>query len=377
VAGGSREHGGRAAAVPQDAGGPAACGGRRLRRRTGRSPGGGGARRGDPGSAGGLPRGQARADGPVRRHAQPTGLAAADQALASVVQLLEWCATLVSDALDGHLDLSRAAQVDRDLLGADVGLLRDVATLLTGQDAQPDLEGLERACAASAAHQRDHSGDPDRLGLCTKHAFHAQAIAVAARALTADTLIATRRASPEVIAAQRCAWSGAPFWPRGAAVIVGDDLGDAYRDGGAYLTQAVDWALGLRGRVPEAAGPARPPAAAGVRLDEAVRAYLAEQGSKRLAKEDLWLLVMSTMRLRLTAYSLASLRHRGGSSHPGAPGHVDGVRAGLRRLAGELDDFYDRIAAQVGSPRTAPRRPPRSRPSSDHSRAALRLSPRA
>ena len=40
---------------------------------------------------------------------RPTGLATADQALASVVQLLEWCTALVSDALDGHLDLSQAA----------------------------------------------------------------------------------------------------------------------------------------------------------------------------------------------------------------------------------------------------------------------------
>lgn len=450
---------------------------------------------------------------------RPTGLATADQALASVVQLLEWCATLISDALDGHLDLSRAAQADRDLLGETAARLRDVAALLAGQDAEPDLDGLERARAASAAHQRQHSGDPTRIRLCTKHAFHAQAIAVAVRALTADTLIATRRASPEVIAAQRRAWFGeqagdppaggklgglaaaagllathasfrsvwlrnslrgavglavavavadvlsvqhgfwvvlgtlsvlrtnaastgatalralagtvvgfvvgaalllaigtgpnalwialpiavlvasyapgtapfavgqaaftvtvlvlfnllapagwtvgllrvedvaigcavslvvgAMFWPRGASGIVGDDLADAYRSGGTYLAQAVDWALGLRGRVPEAAGPT---ATAGLRLDEAVRGYLSEQGSKRMAKEDLWLLVMASMRLRLTAYSLASLRRRGESGYPDAPEHVDGVRAALRRLAAEFDEFYERIAVQVGRP---------------------------
>jgi uncharacterized membrane protein YccC len=46
---------------------------------------------------------------------------------------------------------------------------------------------------------------------------------------------------------------GAAFWPRGAAAIVGDDLADAFRQGGRYLTQAVDWALGLRRRPPESA----------------------------------------------------------------------------------------------------------------------------
>src|SRR5579859_2453521 len=39
---------------------------------------------------------------------------------------------------------------------------------------------------------------------------------------------------------------GIAFWPRGAAAIVGDDLADAFRQGGRYLIQAVDWALGLR-----------------------------------------------------------------------------------------------------------------------------------
>src|SRR6202167_1540015 len=47
---------------------------------------------------------------------RPTGLATADQGLASVVQLLEWCTALVVDATDGHPNLERADQCDRDLL---------------------------------------------------------------------------------------------------------------------------------------------------------------------------------------------------------------------------------------------------------------------
>ena len=42
---------------------------------------------------------------------RPTGLATADQGLASVVQLLEWCSTLIADATDGHLSLDRAPAV--------------------------------------------------------------------------------------------------------------------------------------------------------------------------------------------------------------------------------------------------------------------------
>ena len=66
---------------------------------------------------------------------------------------------------------------------------------------------------------------------------------------------------------------GTLFWPRGVASVVGDDLADAYRTGAEYLTQAVDWSLGLR-----AAPPTEAPAAitAGIRLDEALRGFLAD-----------------------------------------------------------------------------------------------------
>ena len=46
---------------------------------------------------------------------------------------------------------------------------------------------------------------------------------------------------------------GLLFWPRGASAAVGDDLADAFRAGAAYLTQAVDWSLGLRQAAPDTA----------------------------------------------------------------------------------------------------------------------------
>src|SRR6202012_3598206 len=47
---------------------------------------------------------------------RPTGLATADQAMANVVQELEWSASLVGDAMEGHVDLSQATAADHDLL---------------------------------------------------------------------------------------------------------------------------------------------------------------------------------------------------------------------------------------------------------------------
>jgi hypothetical protein len=122
----------------------------------------------------------------------------------------------------------------------------------------------------------------------------------------------------------------------------------------------VDWSLGSRPVPPDAAVPA---VTAGIRLDDAIRGYLAEQGSKRLAKQDLWRLVMGSLRVRLTAYSLASLHlpgdpERNGGARPGACPGAARARAALRRQAAELAGFYQRIAALVGPPGRQAAEPP-------------------
>ncbi|MBV9207738.1 MAG: FUSC family protein [Actinobacteria bacterium] len=452
---------------------------------------------------------------------RPVGLATADQGLSSVVQLLEWCTTLVADATDGHPDLDRAAPCDRSVLRRAATVLRQTGDLLADPSApEPDADGLERLRQASAAYDRSAgpAGDYDESQTAARHAFHAQAIALAVRSIVADALIATRRADAETIAARRRGWYGAQpegtmaerraaalsgaigvlarhaslrsvwflnalrgslalaaavavadlsgvqhafwvvlgtlsvlrtnaatteatalralggtvagfvvgallllgigtstpvlwaalpiavavaayapgtlpftfgqaaftvvvlvlfnllapagwrvgllrvedvaigcavslavgvvFWPRGAGSVVGDDLADAYRCGAAYLTQAVDWALGTRPGAPDA-GPAA--VTAGIRLDEALRSFLAEQGSKRVSKQDLWLLVMAATRLRLTAYSLAGLsapeqvrpHKHAGMSYP---------RGMLTEAAADLAGFYERVAILVGRP---------------------------
>ena len=139
---------------------------------------------------------------------------------------------------------------------------------------------------------------------------------------------------------------GVLFWPRGAAGVVGDDLADAFRRGAAYLTQAVDWALGTRADAPDAGAAA---VTAGIRLDEALRGFLAEQGTKRVSKEDLWMLVMASMRLRLTAYSLAGLQdpaHGRPHKHRGTAY----VRTALAHATSDLTGFYEGVAALVGRP---------------------------
>jgi len=463
---------------------------------------------------------------------RPVGLATADQGLASVVQLLEWCTALVADATDGHPNLDRAAPPDRDLVGRAAAVLGQAGDLLAdGTSAAPDIDAMDRQREAAAAyHQSATDRDIDSVEIVARYAFHAQALALVVRNIVADALIATRRADPETIAARRRGWYGAQpegtiaerraasisgalgvltrhasfrsvwflnslrgslalaaavlvadlssvqhgfwvvlgtlsvlrtnaastestalralggtvlgfvlgallllgigtstpalwaalpiavavaayapgalpftfgqaaftvvvlvlfnllapagwkvgllriedvaigclvslvvgvlFWPRGAASVVGDDLADAFRRGAAYLTQAVDWALGTRHEPPDTGAAA---VTAGIRLDEALRGFLAEQGAKRVSKEDLWMLVMASMRLRLTAYSLAGLqapehvrRKRQGVSH---------ARAALTHATADLSDFYERVAVLVGRPVAGQVLPPVKLPS--------------
>jgi hypothetical protein len=159
---------------------------------------------------------------------------------------------------------------------------------------------------------------------------------------------------------------GVLLWPRGVVAVVSTDLADSFRSGAAFLTEAVDWALS-EVLVPPAASIAA--ASAGIRLDDAVRGFLTEQGSKRLSKEDLWTLVNASTRLRLTAHSLATLRPavpaepnghgpdretgqwsacvplQGSADYAGAPACTS-----LKLAAEGLAGFYDAVAGEVSRP---------------------------
>ena len=505
---------------------------------------------------------------------RPTGLAAPDLALGSLISLLEWCTTLACEAMDGHLDLSGAAEADLNLLAAASAALGSCAGCLEGQDELPDLERVWQARLVSAAHLRGLTGDPEAVRRMADHAFHAQAIGVAVSAAAADAMVAAGRVDADSVAAQRHRWlagqpepaiagegttgdpasgdpvtgdpisgdpvsgdavrgvatpfdtvpgveargarprrrwtpalqaratiaadasirsvwfrssaraaiaiaaavlvakltnvehgfwvvlgtlsvlrtsagatgstalralggtalgfvvgaallvgigtdpvalwtslviavlvaaytpgtapfvmgqaaftvtvvvlfnllvpsgwqvgllrvedvaigcavsvvAGALFWPRGASGLVGDNLADAFRAGAAHLADSAAWVLGGTKHGPGVFAAAT---AASIRLEDSVRLYLTEQGSKRLARDDLMALTMSVLRLRLTAHSLASLPGLSAARGPAA-GHPVGpaVRASLTRDAGGLADFYTGLAAEVGKPGAAGR----------------------
>ena len=136
---------------------------------------------------------------------------------------------------------------------------------------------------------------------------------------------------------------GAMFWPRGVAAVVGDDLADTYRAGAAHLSEGVRFTAGLSKDAPAGAYAA---VTSAQRLDDALRGFLAEQGSKRIRRVELWRLVGGTLRLRLTAQAIARLPRD-------APGVAE-VATALERRVEALDGWYARLAQQLDRPRGLP-----------------------
>jgi uncharacterized membrane protein YccC len=128
---------------------------------------------------------------------------------------------------------------------------------------------------------------------------------------------------------------GVLFWPRGAGKVVRDDLADAFHEAGAFMARATEWALGLRGAVPDATGAVT----ADLRLADALRGYFAEQGTKRMPRDELWRLVGGTTRLRLTARSLSGL--------PMPEAEPDPVSEALRDQAEHLASWFDRLGTSL------------------------------
>jgi uncharacterized membrane protein YccC len=443
---------------------------------------------------------------------RPVGLNAPDQALANAVELLEWCTALLADCIHERSDLSASPPRDRELLRASESVLRDVATLLTGGEAEPDLERLERSRAECLAWLNQLPPDRADFTEDAQLGFHADTIAVAVLSIGGDSLVASGKADPEWMAAERRRWYlgskagsralrrasnlavaarrdasvrsvwfvnslrgavslavaiavadlssvqhgfwvvlgtlsvlrtnatatgstavralggtalgfviggalllaigssstalwvalpiavfvaaytpgtapfavgqaaftvtvavlfnllvpvgwtvgvvriediaigcavsvlvGSLFWPRGLSSVVGDDLADTFRSGASYLTQAVRWASGLETAEPQGALAALTSAS---RLDDALRGFLAEQGSKRIEMRELWRLVGGSMRLRLTAHSIANL--------PRAAAGDGLMRDALNDRAATLATWYGRLAELVAKPRESP-----------------------
>lgn len=135
--------------------------------------------------------------------------------------------------------------------------------------------------------------------------------------------------------------AGVLFWPRGASAALGRSLADAYRSANDYLAASLQ-------RLTSGASPgdehddAR---AAGWRLDDALRQYLAERGAKHVPLESVTTLVNGATRLRLAGEAVRGLR-------PDAAGTGSKVTEPLRaptelltRQARSVTEWYTALGA--------------------------------
>ena len=137
---------------------------------------------------------------------RPTGLAAADQAFAASVELLEWCGSLVTDAIGERLDLIDAAPPDRALLAGAASVLREVAALLCGSRTEPDLDGLAQLRDASLARLSALPPGGSGFRESAQVSFHANSIAFAVIALGTEATVAMRLRTPEWLEFERRRW---------------------------------------------------------------------------------------------------------------------------------------------------------------------------
>jgi uncharacterized membrane protein YccC len=99
---------------------------------------------------------------------------------------------------------------------------------------------------------------------------------------------------------------GLLFWPRGATAALGRALSDAFVESSGYLADAVD-RLTTTTREVDTGPSERAANRAYLRLDDAFRQLLAERGAKVVPIETVANLFTGTNRIRLAAYTLATL----------------------------------------------------------------------
>jgi len=99
---------------------------------------------------------------------------------------------------------------------------------------------------------------------------------------------------------------GLLFWPRGATAALGRALSDAFALNSGYLADAVD-RLTTTSRTIDVRPAQREAHRAYLRLDDAFRQFLAERGAKVVPVETVSNLFTGANRIRLAAYTLATL----------------------------------------------------------------------
>jgi uncharacterized membrane protein YccC len=145
---------------------------------------------------------------------------------------------------------------------------------------------------------------------------------------------------------------GLLFWPRGAAAALRTAIAQAYTDSAVYLSHAVGFGM-LRCDATSPAAPAPTDdalraAAAGRRLDDAFRSYLAERGEKPLPLSDVTRLVTGVAGLRLAGDAVLDLWQR---EQGASVGDRSAARHELMTTSALVRTWYEDLAASLVSGR--------------------------
>jgi uncharacterized membrane protein YccC len=146
---------------------------------------------------------------------RPTGLTVPDQAIAGLVEALQWCATSATQAVAVGSGNRLAGDVDPRLMVQSAVVLRLVAELTAGGEAR-GLEGAVRELAAMLDAVRDEgTGESPETGHLV---FHSRLVAAATRSVAYDALIAARRMDLAEAAEEVSQWWGQPVRTDGSAI---------------------------------------------------------------------------------------------------------------------------------------------------------------
>jgi len=145
--------------------------------------------------------------------------------------------------------------------------------------------------------------------------------------------------------------SGILLWPHGAAAAINRAMAEGYRTAASALATAVRRAQGD----PDAPAACSAAAEAGHRLDDALREYQAERGSRPIPMGRLTTLATGADRLRLLAEAIASAPIEPAATAP--PGPADALDHGSRAVTGwyqHLSTVLDAWASPRGAAEPVP-----------------------
>ena len=136
---------------------------------------------------------------------------------------------------------------------------------------------------------------------------------------------------------------GLLFWPRGATAALGRALSESFVGNSTYLAAAVDWITATDSET-DTTSLHRAADRAYLRLDDAYRQYLTERGAKKVTVETVATLFTSANRIRLAAFTLASLPSIPADPHHAELGTVETARRCIREAFEENSGWYGRLS---------------------------------